>query len=110
MPCYRDDEADRKIDEEKRKFLETEKIEACLCSALKYMQSRATLSEFYDFIEEGECNFDAAPFLRKWFKNHLENDEIKKTNALKAEMREKLKKEALDKLSDLEKRLLGLIK
>lgn len=104
MPCYVESDPE----EEKRHIQEVNQLSACLCSALKYMQGRAMLSEFFEYIDEEECNFSAASFLREWWKKHLRQDEIRKQKEVEMKKEEKIKRDALNKLSDEEKKLLGL--
>ena len=99
MPCrdYESDNGYSRADEYKR---QCDKLARIACAAME------------ELVRQGKADFLVLKNeeVREWWEAHVKADRAEKARVAEQERRERIKREALDRLTDEEKELLGLKK
>lgn len=107
MPC-RDEMAEAQ--DRKRDYQELAFLRAGLCAVLTVMEKnmkKKTFAQYIDCIDWKEAGVTKREFLG-WWEDHKEKDR-KRLAAMEKQLKEiKIRKEALAKLTDEEKKILGV--
>lgn len=99
MPC-RDYESDNGYSMKEQYKNQCDKLARIACAAME------------ELVRQGKADFLVLKNeeLREWWEAHLEADRKEKARIAEKERRERVKREALERLTDEEKELLGLSK
>jgi hypothetical protein len=99
MPC-RDYESDNGYSQREQYKEQCDKLARIACAAME------------ELVRQGKAEFLVLKNeeLREWWEAHLEADRKEKARIAEKERRERVKREALERLTDEEKELLGLSK
>lgn len=95
MPCSYEQSAEEKKQDFEQKALFDSPASILLCEAMGIIE-KAQLVEY--------CSFD----LKKWYKKHTEDDRRKLEKMMQENKNESDKKAAMSKLTERERKLLGL--
>ena len=104
MPCRDDGPSDSEVvsSQHKRIIL----LEAFLCGVLRSAIRIRKLEEIIKHIDYNEGGFTVEELI-KWWENHKKKDEERKAEEARIKKQKELKKKALNKLTEEERRALG---
>ena len=120
MPCTNGGPSDREIaNSSQKKIL---KLEAFLCAIISVLENNSKMTKivhsqhFESIFEKISNSLDekesgiTGKQLRAWWAKHKKQDKIRRNAEKEKKLTEEARRKALNKLSDAEKKLLGLFK